>query len=91
MPGKKASKKDLLQNKKRAALNKEKKLNLKFLHKKCLRAVEAKDQKQALDVYRQTQKALDKATKTKVLHKNTTARRKSRLMKKINHAATEKK
>jgi len=91
MPRKKAAKKDLLQNKKRALLNKEKKLNIKFLTKKCTKAIEAKEQPQALEVYRQAQKAIDKASKTKTLHKKTAARRKSRLMKKINKAAGEKK
>ena len=92
MPRKKASKKDLLQSTKRAHLNKEKKLNIKFLTKKCVKAVEAKEKTQALESYRATQKAIDKAAKTKVFHKNTAARRKSRLMKRINkETAVEKK
>ena len=84
MPVKKSAKKALKQSIKRAAHNKEIKLKIKYLIKQCLKAIEAKDKTRALDWYKKVQKALDKAVKTNIFKKNTVARRKSRLMAKLN-------
>ena len=89
MPIKKSAKKALRQNKKRAERNKKIKLNIKYLTKKCLKAIEAKDKTKALEWYKKAQKAIDKAAKVNVLKKNTAARKKSQLMTKINTLGKE--
>jgi small subunit ribosomal protein S20 len=84
MPVKKAAIKDLKQSKKKAVINLTKKLNVKYLVKKTLVSVKDGDQAKAKEIFLKTQKAIDKAAKTNVIKKNTAARKKSRLAKKIN-------
>ncbi|MFA7663116.1 MAG: 30S ribosomal protein S20 [Patescibacteria group bacterium] len=84
MPVKKAAIKDLKQSKKKAVINSNKRLNVKYLVKKTTLAIKGSDKTKALELFQKTQKALDKAAKTNVINKNTAARKKSRLVKKIN-------
>jgi len=89
MPIKKAGIKDLRQAKKRTERNLQIKKDLKYLLKKTLKAVEENKIDEAKELAKKASKALDKAAQKNVIKKNTAARRKSRLMKKIN--STKKK
>jgi small subunit ribosomal protein S20 len=84
MPIKKSALKALKQSKKRAERNKQHKLNINWLKRQFLKAVDNKNKKDLAGIYLKIQKALDKALQKGVLKKNTVARTKSRLMKKIN-------
>ena len=83
MPIKKASIKDLRQSKAKAVRNKKAKENLQYLLKKSRKFIQAKD-KNAKEYVLKTIQALDKAVQKGMLKKNTAARKKSRLMKKLN-------
>ena len=84
MPIKKAAFKQIRQTKKRTLRNKKVKDNLKYLIKKSRKLIEAKKKDEAKDWVVKTIKALDKAAQKKIIKKNTAARRKSRLMKRLN-------
>ena len=84
MPIKKAALKALRQSKKRYLHNKKIKDNLKFLIKKSRKLIEAKNKEEAKKFVKKTIVALDKAAKSKIIKKNTTARKKSRLMRSYN-------
>lgn len=62
-----------------------KKSALKTTIKKCKEAIAA-GEGTAVEAYKNTTKALDKAAAKNLLHKNTAARRKSRLAKALNAA-----
>lgn len=62
-----------------------KKSALKTTIKKCKEAI-AKVEDTATETYKATTKAIDKAAAKNLLHKNTAARRKSRLAKALNAA-----
>jgi len=81
MPNKPNAKKALRQSIKRKALNDERKLAFRKAIKSTIKAT-TKEEK--LNMVKQAQKALDKASKNGVIKKNTAARKLSRLMKKIN-------
>ncbi len=83
MPNKKSAAKELRKAVKRKAANKKASDKLKDLVKVSLKQIKANDKKIKED-YIKTIKAIDKAAKKGVIKKNTAARRKSRLMKKIN-------
>ena len=83
MPQKQQAIKALRQSKKREAKNKILKSTVKTLVKKTRKSIDNK----AKDIdaqIKQAQKLLDKAIKQGIMKKNTVARRKSRLMKKLN-------
>lgn len=63
----------------RGAQNKSIKSRLHTLEKKFLAAVAAKKTEDANALYRLLSSALDKAAKTKVIHRNNASRKKSRL------------
>lgn len=84
MPQKKSAIKALKQSKKIAARNKNIKDNVKNLIKKTKKAVEIKESDKALETVKSAIKAIDKAAQKKIIKKNTAARKKSRLMKKVN-------
>jgi small subunit ribosomal protein S20 len=71
------------QNEVREARNKAVRSELKTRVKKSLAASESGDT-EAAAVYRQAQKRIDMAASKGVLHKNTAARRKARLAKRLN-------
>lgn len=60
-----------------------KKSALKTVIKKCKEAI-AKNDPSAADLFRKAAKALDKAAAKNLIHKNTAARKKSRLTKALN-------
>lgn len=89
MPIKKSAIKELRKSKKRAIVNSNKKKTIKDLMKKIRKAIDGAKiddaKKLALDMV----KLLDKAEKTKLIHKNTVARKKSRVYKAIKKASTK--
>ena len=84
MPVKKAAFKHLRQTEKRTLKNKKVKENIKFLTKKCDKAIEAKVKEKAQELVKSIIKSIDKAIQQGILKKNTGARKKSRLMTKVN-------
>ncbi|MBU1146668.1 30S ribosomal protein S20 [Patescibacteria group bacterium] len=84
MPIKKASFKDLRQSKKRAARNLKIKNSLKKNLKEGRRLVEAKKTEEAQKIIRQAIKEIDRAISKGIVKKNNGARKKSRLMKRLN-------
>ncbi|MEK7072434.1 MAG: 30S ribosomal protein S20 [Patescibacteria group bacterium] len=83
MPIKKAAMKALRQNKTRALRNLKVKRNIKDLVKQSIKLIDSKENTAAEKV-KAAIKSIDKAIQNKVLKKNTGARKKSRLMKKLN-------
>lgn len=84
MPNKKSAAKELRKAVKRNTANKKVATKMKSLIKSNLKQIKAADQKVKTD-YLATIKAIDKAAKKGVIKKNNAARKKSRLMKKINN------
>ncbi len=70
-------------NENKRLLNVSKKSVLKTNVKKCKTAIQT-DSPDAQSIFRETSKALDKAAARNVIHKNTAARKKSRLAKALN-------
>jgi len=83
MPNKKSAIKELRKSAKRAIRNYKIKKAIKDVVKDSKKMIEAKE-KQATDKVKIAIKLLDKAAAKKVIAKNTAARRKSRLVKKLN-------
>jgi small subunit ribosomal protein S20 len=71
----------------REAQNKSIKSRLHTLEKKFLAAVTAKNAQDANALYRLLSSALDKAAKTRVIHRNNASRKKSRLSARLKVAA----
>jgi len=84
MPIKKSAMKALRQSEKRAARNTSVKESVAYLRRMSRKAIDANDAKKAAERTKAVIKAVDKAAQNKVLKKNTAARIKSRLMKKLN-------
>lgn len=84
MPNLSAAKKDLRQSKKRAARNLVIKEELRSLRRYFRQALEAKDTTKAQELAKTLLKKFDKAAQKRVIKKNTAARYKSRMMKKVN-------
>lgn len=85
MPNTKSSKKDLLIHERNRLRNQSVKSRLKTLRTKAITAV-ATDAAASIDAVKLAMKELDSAATKGIIHKNTAARRKSRLMKKLNAA-----
>jgi len=83
MPNKKSAKKELRKNLKRKTANQKQMAGLRKLVKNNLNAIKAQEKK-VKDDFKATMQALDKAAKKGLMKKNTAARKKSRLQKKIN-------
>ncbi len=81
---KKSAVKALRQTKKRQERNTKIKQNISWLKRQFLKAVSAKNKKNAGGLYLKLQKAMDKALQKGVIKKNTASRQKSRLAKKLN-------
>jgi len=90
MPIKKSAIKELRKSKKRTIVNVSKKRAIKDLIKKIRKAVEESKVDEAKKLAQDAVKLLDKAEKTKLLHKNTVARKKSRVYKAIKKASSKK-
>jgi len=84
MPIKKAAFKALRQNKRHRIRNLRVKNHLKKLSINFRKAVEKKDKAKAAEFAKKLIKAYDKAAEHNYIKKNTAARKKSRLMKKLN-------
>ncbi len=78
-----SSKKDIRRTEKRTLANQAVKSRVRTLRKKVLTAIEAGDVASANASLSEFASASDKAAKTKVIHKNTSSRLKSRLAQKI--------
>jgi small subunit ribosomal protein S20 len=75
------------QNEKRRVRNTRIKSSLRTASKKVLKSIEAKENAEALNrAYASFVKTVDKAARDGVIHRNASARRKSRLAKKVNAA-----
>ncbi len=86
MPNIKSAKKRVLLNKKNNLRNRSVKSNVKTKIKKFLLLAEKKDtnQTQAKEIFIDAIKSIDQAASKKIYHKNTAARKKSRLAKLFN-------
>ncbi len=91
MPIKKAAMKALRQAKKRTLRNQKVKDGIHFLRRSVRKAIESKEAKSAEEIAKALIKSLDKAAQNSVLKKNTVARLKSRLAKKVNALKSAKK
>jgi small subunit ribosomal protein S20 len=87
MPHTSSAKKRLRQNLKRREHNRSVKKGIKVEVKKFLAAVKTGTPEQAREEFKLVTKRLDKAAGKKVLHRNTAARRKSRMAKMLNAKA----
>ena len=85
MPNMKNAKKRVKVIAKQSVTNNEYEASMKNAIKKVEKAVAAKDKEKATDALGVAIKRIDKATKTNVISKNTCARQKSRLTKKVNN------
>ena len=83
MPNSKSAEKRVRQNSKRNALNNWRKRQIKVQTKAFLKAVQDSDVASAETEYRKTCGLLDKISCTSTIHKNTAARRKSRLSRRL--------
>lgn len=83
MPNKKSAAKALRQSAKRALHNFKVKRTIRGLVKDSQKLISSQE-KQAAEIVKATIKAIDKAAGKKIIKKNTAARKKSRLMKKLN-------
>lgn len=84
MPNIKSAKKRLIQDKKKGYNNLQKKKTIKKLVKQANVLTAEKKKDEAHKMLPNIYKAIDKAVKTNVIKKNTAARKKSRITKKIN-------
>ena len=80
----KSAKKRILVSRKRADRNKSVRSRIKTAVKKVDAAIEAGDKAAATEALRAAVSELDKATKKGIYHKNTTARKVSRMTKSVN-------
>ncbi len=83
MPNTDSAKKRVRQNIKARAINRWRKDRIKTQIRSFLKAVQAHDVELAETEYRKTVSLLDKISHTSTLHKNTAARRKSRLSRRL--------
>jgi len=88
VPNTKSSKKDLLINRRNRLRNQSVKSRLKTLRTKAMAAITA-DAAAGENAVKAALKAFDSAATKGVIHKNTAARRKSRLMKRLNAASAQ--
>lgn len=83
MPNRPSAKKSIRQGAKRHALNMWRKRRIKDQIKSFLAAIQNSDVKVAEEEFRKTCGILDKVACTSTMHRNTAARRKSRLAKRL--------
>ena len=82
------SKKRARQSEARYAVNKARRSRIRTFLRKVEEAIASGDQSVAADALKAAQPELARGVTKGVLHKNTAARRKSRLVKKVNEAAS---
>ncbi len=90
MPHLKQSAKRLRQSQKKAAVNNKIKDSLDYLMRQFKKAVAVSDLEKAKSLSGQLIKAIDKACEKHIFQKNNAARKKSRIMKKINGLLAKK-
>lgn len=90
MPIKQSAMKALRQTKKRTLRNQTVKEGVAYLRRMTRKAIDAADAKSALDLAKQTIRAVDKAVQNKVIKKNTGSRIKSRLTLRVNALSAKK-
>ena len=90
MPSSVSAKKSMRQNERRRLRNRAKRTALRNQIKKFTAALEGADAVAAAAELRNTQKALDQAAAYGLLHRNTAARTKGRLAKRLNAMAAPK-
>ena len=90
MPITSSAKKRVRQNAKHRALSHWRKRQIKDQIKGFLKAVQDQNVKEAEDAFRKTCGILDKVACTSTIHRNTAARRKSRLARRLNALKTAK-
>ncbi|NPA90492.1 MAG: 30S ribosomal protein S20 [Chloroflexi bacterium] len=86
MPNTRSAAKRVRQNEKRRLRNRMHKGRARSFVKKALKLIDQGNLEAAEDMVHQAISALDRAWERGVLHKNTVARKKSRLMKRLNEA-----
>ena len=84
MPNSKSAAKRLRQDKKRSERNLDHKRTMSYLLRQAKKQIEAKDRTKAWEFIYTFQKAIDQAVTKGFVHRNTAARKKSRLMAKFN-------
>jgi len=84
MPQKRQAKKELRKTKTRTARNKAVKGAIDYLLGQFKKAIAINDKIKAEEIAKKLTKAIDKAAKKNIFHKNNAARKKSKLAKKIN-------
>ncbi len=87
MPNIKSAKKRVLLSREANERNKQEKSALKTILKKFDAAIESGNKEQADSAYTAAVKSIDKAVTKGILHKNTAARKKSNITKKMNKLA----
>ncbi|MBA7648489.1 30S ribosomal protein S20 [subsurface metagenome] len=85
-----SAKKRVRQNAKRSRINRARKSQIKTQIKRFEQALSVGDAKAASEQYRLVVEKLDKIAGSSTMHKNTAARKKSRLAKKLNSLKTKK-
>ncbi len=90
MPHLKQSAKRLRQSQKKAAVNKKIKDSLDYLMRQFQKAVSASEIEKAKSLSQQLTKSIDKACEKHIYKKNNAARKKSRVMKKVNSLLIKK-
>jgi small subunit ribosomal protein S20 len=84
MANHKSAKKRTRQTIKRTAINKARKATLRTESKKVDTAISSGDKKAAVEALKKADKVIQKTARKGTMHKNTAARRQSRLAKKVN-------
>ncbi|MBW8014732.1 MAG: 30S ribosomal protein S20 [Planctomycetes bacterium] len=84
-----SAKKRIRQNAKRNVINRARKSMVKTQMKHFLTALDAGDSTQAAEQYQILSRKLDKVASTSTMHKNTAARIKSRMAKRLNDMAAK--
>ncbi|GAI25254.1 unnamed protein product [marine sediment metagenome] len=85
-----SAKKRVRQNAKRSRINRARKSQIKTQIKRFEQALSGGDAKAASEQYQLVARKLDEVASTSTMHKNTAARKKSRLAKKLNSLKTKK-
>lgn len=90
MPQLKQSAKRLRQSRKKAIVNKKIKDGVDYLYRQFKKSLDSAEVDKAKDFSKQLVKAIDKACEKHVFKKNNAARKKSRMMKKVNSLIAKK-
>lgn len=84
MPQTKSAEKALRQVKTRTKRNSMVKENIDYLFRQFKKVISSKDKTKAEELAKKLTKAIDKAAKGSIFHKNNAARKKSKMVKKVN-------